>query len=325
MNHPIIKIISIVFIFTVTVSGSTTIKISGHAPVLISSEKLEFEYNRIYYALSGRNDSRGNTIQIIYYDETNPRFNQVLPEWGGGGAIGTDTIIVPTRFKPFLQQNLQQTLIHELGHIAINRIAQKTAIPRWFHEGVAMTMAGEFTPQEQVAVSRAIISATLPSLNAVDSVNLFPQGKANVCYSQSHLAVIFIIDRFGISTVRNLLFVAERQGSFDSALTQVLTLTTTEFEKIYREYLYGRYKYFFMIADWNIAWIAIALLAVVAAVVARMRYVRRKKTMEIAGDDQMSESHHDGTISTPDAEPLDDVLPEEVECEDTEPDQQPKV
>jgi len=104
---------------------------------------------------------------LLYKDAW--RFKPFLPaRMGGGGAIGRDLIVVPIDFKPFLEQSFFQITVHELVHIVLGRGYPGLAIPRWFHEGVAMTLAGELTLQENVGCRKPFSPpASCPSLQLI--------------------------------------------------------------------------------------------------------------------------------------------------------------
>ena len=56
------------------------------------------------------------------------------------------------------------TASHELAHIAINRICDTVKIPRFFHEGVAMSLSGSITIDEQLTLSIALLNHNLKDI-----------------------------------------------------------------------------------------------------------------------------------------------------------------
>ena len=224
-------------------------------------------------------------LRIVYYTKkSDENFDNVLPEWGGGGAIGGNLIVIPTAFKPFLEQSFGQITLHELVHAVLARAYPGVAIPRWFHEGVAMTLSGELGFQENVVVSAAIFTGSLMSLASIDSVNSYGRNRADLAYCQSHLAVLFLIDQYGMEVVPDLLIMARKTGSFWNGVHAALSLTPPEFEGLYRKDISSRFQLAFVFADYYVFWVAIALLFLVAAGVAIVR--KQKKLAQMAREEK---------------------------------------
>jgi hypothetical protein len=203
-----------------------------------------------------------------------------LPEWGGGGAIGSDLIVIPTAAKPFLDLGFAQITRHELVHIVLNRACPSCGIPRWFHEGAAMTLSGELSFEENAIVSRAIFSGRLQPLSSIDSVNAFGRNRADLAYCQSHLSVLFLIDQYGMDVLREILVSARKTGSFWQGMNAVLSITPQEFDQAVRAYITSRYRLVFLFADYPTFWVAIVLLFLVASAVAIVRKRRKLRLME---------------------------------------------
>jgi hypothetical protein len=64
-----------------------------------------------------------------------------IPAWFAGFASGvSDIVIFPNRVGSYPYDSLESVLRHELVHLALNARAGGRPLPRWFHEGVAVSV-----------------------------------------------------------------------------------------------------------------------------------------------------------------------------------------
>jgi Peptidase MA superfamily len=257
------------------------ITLEGPVPSEIKIRAVTSEYYRIYRTVAPRQTPDKTPLKIIYYSKTHAGSNPFsLPEWGGGGAIGRDLIVVPVDLKPFLEQSFSQITVHELVHIVLSRGYPGLTIPRWFHEGVAMTLAGELSLQENVGVSKAIFTGSLMPLASIDSVNAFGRNRADLAYSQAHLSVLFLVDQYGIDVVPEILNAARRTKNFWAGLNAALGISPQEFDAMLQKYLTSRYQFVFIFADTYAYWAAIVVLFIIGFIVTGARNRKRAEAME---------------------------------------------
>ncbi|CAN5443975.1 hypothetical protein BH23ACI1_BH23ACI1_27220 [soil metagenome] len=63
------------------------------------------------------------------------------PAWVVARAFGTDTIIIfPERISSYPYDSLEAVMLHEIVHLALVARAGGQPLPRWFHEGVAVSV-----------------------------------------------------------------------------------------------------------------------------------------------------------------------------------------
>ncbi len=272
----------IVFLCT-AFPGNGEIIIQGSPPAGVSVRFALSEYYRVFNRLAPNKRPDKSPLTIIYFTKSSAAgMSAALPEWGGGGAIGDSLIIIPIDFKPFLEQSFPQITVHELVHIVLARAYPDVAIPRWFHEGTAMLLAGELSFEENTIVSKAIFLGRLMPLSSIDSVNSFPRGRADLAYSQSHLAVLFLVDQYGIAALPELLRVTQRTKSFKAGLLQTTGLSLPEFEELVGKYIASKYRFVFLITDTYMWWVAIAVLFIAGFIATAIRNRKRAAAMEEA-------------------------------------------
>jgi hypothetical protein len=261
--------------------ADSVIRLEGRVPPGVGDSLLFANYSRIWRHVAPDRPVNTDPITIIYYSRNDRRRLGVrLPEWGGGGAIGPDTIIIPVDRAPLAAMDLPRVTVHELVHVALERACGRLRLPRWLHEGLAMTLSGEVQFEEQLALSRALFSKRIIPLDSIDNVNRFDQWGATLAYSESHMAVSFVIDQYGIDAVSELLAAIRSEGRFDRALFQEFGLTPAEFEQLVMRYIADHNGVLVLISDSNLFWILAALFVVVAFVLIRIRNRKKWKRME---------------------------------------------
>jgi hypothetical protein len=262
-------------------SVDSSIVLEGMVPSSISDTFLLAQYNRLWQTIAPEIPIDGNPLHIIYYSKnTAEKFGPRLPEWGGGGAIGRDTIIVPLDRLMFSGMDAGRVTVHELVHSILARAYGSVPVPRWFHEGLAMTLSGELLFDEQVVVSRALFSHRLLPFDTIENVNALDQYGAALAYSESHLAVAYLIDEYGIDTIPALLHAVRTTGSFDSAMNTVLGFSPKEFESFAVEHIVKQYSFVFLISDTALYWIPITFLFIAAFIAVTIRNKKKRRRME---------------------------------------------
>lgn len=276
-----IRMFLIVFAAAILLPARGFVELRGFVPRGVSEELVAYEYKRIHRLLAPDERVDTSPLVVTYFTRKGTAHEQYsLPEWGGGGAIGTDRIVVAVDVTPLLDQDFVQTTIHELAHIVINRVAGKTPVPRWFHEGVAMMVSRDVSFREHTVISRAIFAGALMPLSSIDSVNRFGAHRARLAYAQSRQAVRFLVETYGVESLGMILREARRGGSFERAFQEVLGITPGELNRLVRRFVTQRYGPVFWLADTYVLWLAILALALVAYAAAMVRKRRRAAAME---------------------------------------------
>ncbi|MDG5816006.1 peptidase MA family metallohydrolase [Chitinispirillales bacterium ANBcel5] len=257
------------------------IRLEGYVPEQIKGERVEKEYVRIWQTLLPDTPLDTSELFITFYNHRRGvNYRVRLPEWGGGGAIGTDSIIIPVNRSPIMNMDFMQLTSHELVHIIVNRGFGRTYIPRWLHEGLAMVLSGEMPFEGQRLLSAAAWRGGLLSLDTIEYVNRFDASAAQLAYAQSHAAVLYLIEQYGIGGIEELLSAAYTRRGFPAALKTVYGLETLQYEAIVHDFINSRYRVTFL-SDERLLWSLIVLLAITAIVVTRVRNRKKLREMEM--------------------------------------------
>ncbi|MDD5674352.1 MAG: hypothetical protein PHC61_09320, partial [Chitinivibrionales bacterium] len=139
---------------------------------------------------------------------------------------------------------------------------------------------GELSTAEQVVISRAIFVNGLFSLKAIDSVNSFGAYRAEAAYTQSHLAVLFLIDKYGMSVLPTVLSAGSAAGNFWGGMNAALVLSPKEFELAYKIYLNEKYHFVFIFADGYLFWVGIVVLFLVGLIITLKKNKKRREKLE---------------------------------------------
>lgn len=93
-----------------------------------------------------------------------------IPGWVVGLASGTEHVMIfPERIGPYPYDSLEAVMRHEIVHLALNDRAGGRPLPRWFHEGAAVTLESGWSTRDDL---RLLLTALDPPSMA-DIARLF--------------------------------------------------------------------------------------------------------------------------------------------------------
>jgi hypothetical protein len=112
-------------------------------------------------------------ITLIANDDARARS---VPSSIAGFAVGDrDIVIFPERVLSYPYDSLESVVRHEVAHLALNLHARGAPLPRWFHEGVAVSVDAGWTLSAQFRLLVAMLArpdiARLTQLFASDSAS----------------------------------------------------------------------------------------------------------------------------------------------------------
>ena len=175
------------------------------------------------------------------------------------------TIVLQSR-----DDDLLQVARHEFAHVLLHAIVP-SRVPVWFHEGVAMWASHEWRLRQSAAVFYAVFSDGLIPLSEIDEVLSFPSGKADLAYTESLLAVIFLIHLSGPNAVVAMLSELEAGAPFEVALFRVTNETPRDFERRWRDNVRGRFGLMTLFFSPDLLWLYLVGLLLLAYICVRLR------------------------------------------------------
>ena len=141
-----------------------------------------------------------------------------------------------------LPGNWGAVAVHELAHVVTLQKA-KHRIPRGFGEGLSVLEEGRTRPRwkrhEPLMVSSEFYAGTLRPIDALQGAFMSPKwpGEILVGYVQGGLICEMIVEKKGISAIREMLKAYSSGGATPSVIQNILGVSTREFDQQFKEWL----------------------------------------------------------------------------------------
>jgi hypothetical protein len=226
----------------------------------------------------------------IYVASTGDEFRTLtyggVPDWGAGCAFPDRGVIVlrnPVTAPDPL--HMEDVVVHEIGHVAAGRVLSGVHVPRWFHEGIAMTLAGEWRLPRSSVLSGASASGGLIPLDELAVGFPADAADAMLAYSESFYAVRFLMEEAGPATPAEVLFGIAAAGSFEDGVAALSGRTLRVFERDALASFRGRFGWGVFLSRWNVMFVVLALVLLGGGAVrlARSRRLLREWELEESG------------------------------------------
>jgi hypothetical protein len=165
------------------------------------------------------------------------------PAWADGlydPVLGR--IQVPSQGALTDQAWLRRVLRHEFVHALIHDQLglNATAIPTWLNEGLALTLSADRWEELDQLRHQKFTVIPLPMLEGAWG-NLSPDA-ASVAYLEAYSAVHYMIDRYGMHRVHELLSHLKARQALPAAMQSQLSLSYEQFQTRWMEQLHERSK-----------------------------------------------------------------------------------
>jgi hypothetical protein len=215
-------------------------------------------------------------IRVTLINEDDARARAV-PPWIVGLAFGQqDVVIFPGRIGQYPYDSLESVVWHEVVHLALTVQAGSRPLPRWFHEGVAMSIERGWGVTNQVR----LLFAAGGNVDLAGLERLFNAGAEPESASAYLLAAALVSDlqrRHGAMVPGAIVDRVATGAEFADAF--VLETGDTPDEAAARAWqVYQRWTGWIpTITSAFSVWIGIMVLAVVAYLVVRRRRSRRRR------------------------------------------------
>ncbi len=231
-------------------------------------------------------ETLGHEIQkpiSIVFTRSNEQFQELtggtLPEWSAAVTMPDNRIIVTP--LPGRKYKLDQILAHEIVHIIINDAAGEIFVPRWFHEGCAQNLSGEWGIRGMLYMVWKVTKGELLTFGDIQNVFLSRNADAELAYDQSLLAIRYFINQNGRNALPAVISDINKGNDFALAFWNASGLWPSEFEQNYLMYIqriYGKRSLYLFIPS---TWTLILLIAVTVYFIKRRRNKRLMQQWEI--------------------------------------------
>ncbi len=174
----------------------------------------------------------GKPITVVLHSRETFQAATGSPAWADGlfDMIG-GRIKVPTQGALTDQAWLTRVLRHEYVHALLHdRVGGRLgAVPTWLNEGLAMQLAGDPWPDLDKVIRGQV---TLINLRSLEGLWMgLPSNVATVAYLEGNSATAYLIDRYGMDKVREVLNELAKGQPFPFAFQDRLFITYDQFQQ----------------------------------------------------------------------------------------------
>lgn len=224
-------------------------------------------------------------VNVFLVQDDDPRARTV-PGWVVARAFGVDTIVIyPRRVRSYPYDSLESVVLHEIVHLALSSRAGGHPLPRWFHEGVAVSVESGWGIGTQARLLLA--AARGPGIDDVTELFASDSSPENTtAYLLSAALIEDIRRRHGLAVPGAIAARVADGDSFETAFYAVtdetVDVAATQAWRVYRGL-----RWLPIVTSAAGLWGWILLLAFVAFIV-QLRRRRRKRWEEEDDDDPSS-------------------------------------
>jgi hypothetical protein len=185
------------------------------------------------------------------------------------------------------RHNFEQTLLHELTHVYLYRLAPHWGtkrLPGWFHEGLAVHISTGLDRGMHRAIIRGRIAKGFYSLMELERIYHRTSDLSELAYAQSVVAVQSMEHFYGETIFRQLFDELRLTGSFESAFLRATGESLPAFMNRYQQELLRRYNLLLVLADPMVWFILLPILVLLAYLIRlwRNRAIQRRWRQELA-------------------------------------------
>lgn len=225
-------------------------------------------------ARAGLPPPAGATITLVEEGDGRARS---APSWVAAQAFGAHEIIIfPARIGAYPHNSLETVVWHEVVHLALSARAGEKPLPRWFHEGVAMSVESGWGLGSQL---RLLVAAagdpSLADLNRLFASDTQPDNAAAYLLAA---ALVSDVRRTHGATVPGAIAAGVARGT---PFRQAYAAATGEVPETSADRAWASYRRW---ASWlpvltggAVVWLAILLLAIVAFIARLRRRARQRR------------------------------------------------
>jgi hypothetical protein len=228
------------------------------------------------------------TMHLTLIPEDDPRAREV-PRWVVGLAVGSrDMVIFPQRVLPYPYDSVESVLRHEITHLALTTRAGGQRLPRWFHEGVAMSVDRDWGVSGQLR----LLFEMARNPGTEDVTRLFAsttQPESALAYALSAALVTDVQRRHGMDTPGRVAAQVAAGVPFSRAF-ETETGETPDRAAARAWLVYRRWTNWVpALTSGSAIWTAIMVVAGVAYVAVRRRRARRRWLWDLEEEEERSD------------------------------------
>jgi hypothetical protein len=220
-------------------------------------------------------DDPGPPIHVVLAAESSAAAASVSATTAGY-AVGDAGLIVlfPSRSPVYPHDTLEDVLRHEVAHVLISRAAHGYPVPRWFHEGVAVTAERPWGLEDRSRLVWELMSGARLTVGDID--RLFESEASRPrAYSLSAAMVRELLRVSGPSTPAAILRELAAGAAFDAAMVRVTGRPMRTLERDFWDRQRVWTIWVPLVTSGDVLWLGMIVLAALAV------WHRRKRAAEI--------------------------------------------
>jgi hypothetical protein len=258
---------------------SSTWRIESPPALAAFGARIEtFDHERMARALSQAGLRPPASVRILLVDDSDPSAPRT-PDGIVGQAFGTDSIVIyPRRIGSYPYDSLESVVLHEIAHLALTTRAGGRPLPRWFHEGVAVSIESGWGLGTQVRLlAAAWRDPGIDEVSALFASDELPA--ATTAYLLSAALIEDVRRRHGAVAPGEIAARVAEGQPFDHAFLNV-TGETPDAAAAVAWRVYRGLRWLPLATSPSSVWGAILVLAALAFVVRRRRRFERRRQWE---------------------------------------------
>ncbi|HXV28148.1 MAG TPA: peptidase MA family metallohydrolase [bacterium] len=177
-------------------------------------------------------------LVVLVYEQEQFRKMTELPHWFGG--IYDGNVRIPFCSPGLKEQDVEAAAIHEMTHAFVTGISQGHA-PPWLQEGLAVYEDNSFKKREEIVFRAAVKTGTLFPLDQLMNEQRldFKQDPLllSLFYEESFEWVNYLIQRFGLVKMKELLTEFAKGKNSDEAIENVYHDSPMDLERAWKDIL----------------------------------------------------------------------------------------
>jgi len=189
--------------------------------------------------------------------------------------------------------SLGTTMKHELCHLLLHQHLEGRRIPRWFEEGIAQWVSegiGEMIiDYKRPLLNEAVLAGKVIPMRALSGFFPADRESLSLAYEQSRSFVSYMVDRYGLESIHNILEALREDNTWEEAVWGALGISFLDMENGWRNDLKKRLTWFTYLAN-NLYQILFFLAAVASIIGFARAYMRKRaymREMEAEDDEFM--------------------------------------
>jgi hypothetical protein len=215
----------------------------------------------------------GPPIQVVLAPETSEVARKMDP-WiagfasngDGPGDNGEMVVLFPARTPSYPNSSLEDVLRHEVAHVLIGRASGQRPIPRWFNEGLAMSVERGWRLQDEGQLVYQLAVGSRTDLDSLDRMFSGEQAEVTRAYALSGALVHDLLQRHGAGIAAGILSRMNNGASFEHAFTEAVGMSPAEAEADFWMRQYTWSAWLPTLTSTTTLWFVVTALAILAII-----------------------------------------------------------